>query len=165
MLLKHSQLTALESENLCFSTAHTALSWALRVKNGIKHQSHLFLTLLSWDANKGTARICSMEIVVMCNWKLRQGPQFFNVNVLSADDNNLRLDLCANKWSAGGWLGSPLEILSANLFLVYSNKMVFGAPLTNLLMSLILDKASWLKSFKLLHVKTRKLHHVKPEKM
>lgn len=104
----------------------------------------------------------------MCNWKLRQGLKWFNVNVQSAD-NNLRLDLCVKKWSAGRWLVSPLEILSANLSLVKSDKTVFAAPLIKLLMSLILDnhprQGQLTQTLQVLHVKTRKLHQVKPEKM
>lgn len=57
---------------------------------------------------------------------------------------------------AGGWLDCPLLILPATLFLGKSHKTVSAAPLTKLLVFLTLDRATWLKFFELLYVKTRK---------
>lgn len=51
---------------------------SLRGKSGVQHQRHLVLTLLRPDNNKGTAHIYPTAAVLMWNWKLSLGLQFFN---------------------------------------------------------------------------------------
>lgn len=157
MFLQHTKLAALETEKLCFSTAQTALSWA----PGVRAE---FSIKVTWSWPFSAEMPTRGQLISVQWWRLwcatGNWAKAFNssmfTNVQSVDDNNFRLDLYLRKWSAGGWLDSPLSILPATLFLDKSNKIVSAALLTKLLMFLALDKAVWLKSFKLLHVKTRK---------